>query len=77
MMGKMNSQLSFVSIEHLSTWVGLQIIPQDSVYAALGQDREIFRHQLFADAYAGVGHPSKSLTFLCKVLLLRFLCVVS
>jgi hypothetical protein len=24
-----------------------------------------------------VGHPSKSLTFLCKVLLLRFLCVVS
>ncbi|MCL4463650.1 MAG: transposase [Firmicutes bacterium] len=73
MMGKKNPQMSFVSIEHLNTWAGLPIIPQDSVYAALGQDQEIFRDELFADAYARVGHPSKSPAFLCKILLLQFL----
>ena len=56
MMGKKNPQMSFVSIEHLSTWAGLPIIPQDSVYSVLGQDQEIFRDELFADAYARVGH---------------------
>lgn len=75
MMGKSEKpkQLTFTSLESLSQWEGLPIVPEDSIYAALGRDEEIFRDELFADAYARVGHPSKSPAFLCKVMVLQFL----
>ncbi|BCV21833.1 hypothetical protein hamaS1_19020 [Moorella sp. Hama-1] len=70
-------QLSFTSLENLNQWEGLPIVPEDSIYAALGRDEEIFRDELFADAYAQVGHPSTSPAFLCKVIVLQFLDNVS
>ena len=75
MMGKSEKQkqLTFTSLENLSQWEGLPIVPEDSIYAALGRDEEVFRDELFADAYAQVGHPSKSPAFLCKVMVLQFL----
>jgi transposase len=73
MMGKKNEQLSFTSLEILSSWAGLPVVPENSIYAFLGRDQEIFRDELFADAYAKVGHPSKSPGLLAKVLLLQFL----
>lgn len=79
MMGKSEKpkQLTFTSLESLSQWEGLPIVPEDSIYAALGRDEEIFRDELFADAYARVGHPSKSPAFLSKVMVLQFLDNVS
>jgi len=74
-MGKSEKQkqLTFTSLENLSQWEGLPIVPEDSIYAALGRDEEIFRDELFADAYAQVGHPSKSPALLCKVIVMQFL----
>jgi transposase len=48
-------------------------VPEDSINAALGREEEIFRDELFADAYVQVGQPSKSPALLCKVLILQFL----
>ena len=66
MMGKSEKQkqLCFTSLENLSLWEGLPIVPEDSIYATLGRDEEIFRDEHFADAYAQVGHPSKSPAFI-------------
>lgn len=73
MMGKGDPQLSFTSLEYLSSWEGRPVVPHDSIYAALGRDQEIFRDELFAGIYGSTGHPSKSPSLLAKVLVLQFL----
>lgn len=72
MMGRKKDQLKFTDIDTLQTWEQKPIIPKDSIYYGLSQANEIFKDELFADAYSFSGRPSIPPGRLIKVLLLQF-----
>ncbi|OPX89640.1 MAG: Transposase DDE domain protein [Pelotomaculum sp. PtaB.Bin104] len=72
MLGHKNNQLKFTDIETLQAWEQKTIVPEDSVYYGLSQANEIFKDELFADAYSFSGRPSIPPSHLIKVLLLQF-----
>lgn len=72
MLGRKKDQLKFTDIDTLQTWEQKPIIPKDSIYYGLSQANEIFKDELFADAYSFSGRPSIPPGRLIKVLLLQF-----
>jgi len=72
MLGHKKNQLKFTDIDTLQTWEQKPIVPKDSVYYGLSQANEIFKDELFADAYSFSGRPSIPPSRLIKVLLLQF-----
>ncbi len=58
MLGRKNDQFKFTDIDILQTWEQKPIIPKDSIYYGLSQANEIFKDELFADAYSFSGRPS-------------------
>ena len=52
MLGHKKNQLKFTDIDTLQTWEQKPIVPKDSVYYGLSQANEIFKDELFADAYS-------------------------
>lgn len=72
MLGRKKNQLKFTDIGTLQTWEQKPIVPKDSIYYGLSQANEIFKDELFADAYSFSGRPSIPPSRLIKVLLLQF-----
>ena len=72
MLGRKKDQLKFTDIDTLQTWEQKPIVPKDSIYYGLSQANEIFKDELFADAYSFSGRPSIPPSRLIKVLLLQF-----
>jgi len=72
MLGRKKNQLKFTDIDVLQTWEQKPIVSEDSLYYGLSQASEIFRDELFADAYSFSGRPSIPPSRLIKVLLLQF-----
>lgn len=72
MLGKIRGQLKFTDIEVLQAWEQKPIVPENSLYYGLSQADDIFRDELFADAYSFSGRPSIPPSRLIKVLLLQF-----
>lgn len=72
MLGHKKNQLKFTDIDTLQTWEQKPIVPENSIYYGLSQANEIFRDELFADAYSFSGRPSIPPGRLIKVLLLQF-----
>ncbi|MDF9410090.1 IS1182 family transposase [Pelotomaculum isophthalicicum JI] len=72
MLGHKDNQLKFTDIDTLQAWEQKPIVPEDSVYYGLSQANEIFKDELFADAYSFSGRPSIPPSRLIKVLLLQF-----
>jgi len=52
MLGKIRGQLKFTDIEVLQAWEQKPIVPENSLYYGLSQADDIFRDELFADAYS-------------------------
>jgi len=77
MLGRKKNQLKFTDIDVLQTWEQKPIVSENSLYYGLSQANEIFRDELFADAYSFSGRPSIPPSRLIKVLLLQFFDKVS
>jgi len=72
MLGRKKTQLSFTDIDVLQAWEQKPIVPENSIYYGLSQASDIFKDELFADAYSFSGRPSIPPSRLIKVLLLQF-----
>ena len=72
MLGHKKNQLSFTDIDTLQTWGQKPIVSENSIYYGLSQANEIFKDELFADAYSFSGRPSIPPSRLIKVILLQF-----
>lgn len=72
MLGYKKNQLKFTDMDVLQTWEQKPIVLENSLYYGLSQANEIFKDELFADAYSFSGRPSIPPSRLIKVLLLQF-----
>ena len=72
MLGRKEDQLKFTDIDVLQTWERKAIVPENSFYYGLSQASDIFKDDLFADAYSFSGRPSIPPNRLVKALLLQF-----
>ena len=77
MLGRKKNQLRFTDIDVMQTWEQKPIVSENSMYYGLSQANEIFRDELFADAYSFSGRPSIPPSRLIKALLLQFFDKVS
>ena len=72
MLGRQKTQLSFTDIDVLQAWEKKPIVQENSIYYGLSQVSDIFKDELFAEAYSFSGRPSIPPSLLIKVLLLQF-----
>ncbi len=71
MLGRDKRQLTITSIHYLRQWGERPLLPENSFYARLGKADDIFRDELFADAYSNEGAPSTPPSRLMRVLILQ------
>lgn len=71
MLGRDDPQLKITSLENLELWGKRPLVAENSFYGRMARADDVFRDELFADAYSGVGAPSIPPSRLIKALILQ------